>query len=139
MHVLFVLFASLENVAEQTEGLSGSDVAGVVRDALMRPVRQLQSATWFKPAPKSIQKAAKKNAGDGGSGTKTKPVMIPCKPDEPGAVSVRCTDLSPEQVIDPGLIAADVEAAAAAGRSTVSTDDIERHLEWQRQFGNEAH
>ena len=32
----------LERVAEQTAGMSGSDVAGVVRAALMRPIRTLQ-------------------------------------------------------------------------------------------------
>jgi vacuolar protein-sorting-associated protein 4 len=35
-------------LAEKTEGYSGHDISIVVRDALMQPVRKLQSATHFK-------------------------------------------------------------------------------------------
>ena len=35
-------------LAEITEGYSGSDIAVVVRDALMQPIRKLLSATHFK-------------------------------------------------------------------------------------------
>jgi vacuolar protein-sorting-associated protein 4 len=36
------------NLAQQTEGYSGSDIAVIVRDALMQPVRKVLSATHFK-------------------------------------------------------------------------------------------
>ena len=36
-------------LAEKTEGFSGSDIAVVVRDALMQPIRKVQCATHFKP------------------------------------------------------------------------------------------
>lgn len=88
--------------------MSGSDVAGVVRAALMRPIRTLQTATHFKPAPKAAQRAAKARAkaaasGGGGGGEGGKPVMLPCGAGEAGAVAMSVTDLSPEQVVDPGL------------------------------------
>lgn len=35
-------------LAQKTEGYSGSDIAVVVRDALMQPVRKVLSATHFK-------------------------------------------------------------------------------------------
>ena len=35
-------------LAEKTDGYSGSDIAVVVRDALMQPIRKVQSATHFK-------------------------------------------------------------------------------------------
>lgn len=35
-------------LATKTEGYSGSDIAVVVRDALMQPVRKVLSATHFK-------------------------------------------------------------------------------------------
>ncbi|KAL7009186.1 Vacuolar protein sorting-associated protein 4 [Cystobasidiomycetes sp. EMM_F5] len=37
-------------LAEETDGYSGSDIAVVVRDALMQPVRKVLSATHFKQA-----------------------------------------------------------------------------------------
>lgn len=40
--------ADYRALAEQTEGYSGSDLAVVVRDALMQPVRKVLSATHFK-------------------------------------------------------------------------------------------
>ena len=39
-----------DEVAKRTSGLSGSDIDGIVRDALMRPVRRLTSASCFRPA-----------------------------------------------------------------------------------------
>ena len=37
-----------EYLAEHTEGYSGSDLSTLVNDALMRPIKQLQQATYFK-------------------------------------------------------------------------------------------
>ena len=39
-----------DEVARRTGGLSGSDIDGICRDALMRPVRRLTSAAYFRPA-----------------------------------------------------------------------------------------
>lgn len=38
----------LKILAHNTEGYSGADISIVVRDALMQPVRKVQSATHFK-------------------------------------------------------------------------------------------
>lgn len=38
----------LKTLAQKTDGYSGHDISIVVRDALMQPVRKLQSATHFK-------------------------------------------------------------------------------------------
>jgi vacuolar protein-sorting-associated protein 4 len=35
-------------LAEHTEGYSGSDISILVNDALMRPIKQLQQATYFR-------------------------------------------------------------------------------------------
>lgn len=40
--------ADYEQLANLTEGYSGSDIAIVVRDALMEPIRIVQMATHFK-------------------------------------------------------------------------------------------
>lgn len=38
----------LKELAKRTDGYSGADISIVVRDALMEPVRKVQSATHFK-------------------------------------------------------------------------------------------
>ncbi|KAM9442929.1 LOW QUALITY PROTEIN: solute carrier family 6 member 4a [Salvelinus alpinus] len=40
--------AVLRTLAKKTEGYSGADISIIVRDALMQPVRKVQSATHFK-------------------------------------------------------------------------------------------
>lgn len=40
-------------LAQKTSGYSGSDLSTLVNDALMRPIKQLQSATYFKRIEKS--------------------------------------------------------------------------------------
>jgi vacuolar protein-sorting-associated protein 4 len=37
-----------KQLADLTDGYSGSDIAVLVRDALMQPIRKVQSATHFK-------------------------------------------------------------------------------------------
>jgi len=39
-------------LAQKTDGYSGSDLSTLVNDALMRPIKQLQSATYFKRVEK---------------------------------------------------------------------------------------
>lgn len=39
---------NLKQLAKQTEGYSGADISIIVRDALMQPVRKVQTATHFK-------------------------------------------------------------------------------------------
>lgn len=39
---------NLKNLAKNTEGYSGADISIIVRDALMQPVRKVQTATHFK-------------------------------------------------------------------------------------------
>lgn len=36
-------------IVTETAGFSGSDIATVVADALLEPIRELQHAIWWKP------------------------------------------------------------------------------------------
>lgn len=40
--------ANIHELARKTEGYSGADISIIVRDALMQPVRKVQSAMHFK-------------------------------------------------------------------------------------------
>ena len=71
--------SDLELVAGHTQGYSGSDIAHLVADALLRPIRELQNATYWKPVL-------------GGQ------MFSPCGPDETGALRKTLADILPEQV-----------------------------------------
>ncbi len=40
--------AAYKRMAEKTEGFSGADISVIVRDALMQPIRKVQTSTHFK-------------------------------------------------------------------------------------------
>jgi len=44
--------ADFEYLASRTEGYSGSDLSTLVNDALMRPIKELQQATYFRRVEK---------------------------------------------------------------------------------------
>lgn len=97
---------------------SGSDVAIVVRDAIMQPVRKVLSATHFKPT-----------TVDG----KTK--WTPCSPGDPDAVEKTWTDVDGDDLQEPGLKLNDFIRAIESVRPTVTQDDIKRHIEWTNDSG----
>ena len=52
--------ADYRELAEKTHGYSGSDIAIAVQDALMQPVRKIQTATHYKKASPSFPKTTPK-------------------------------------------------------------------------------
>ncbi|KZS90331.1 AAA-domain-containing protein [Sistotremastrum niveocremeum HHB9708] len=108
-------------LAQKTEGYSGSDIAIVVRDALMQPVRKVLGATHFK----QVQK------GD-------KLLWTPCSPGDPDAVEKAWTDIESDELLEPLLKVGDFERAISQVRPTVSEDDIKKHVEWTNDSGNDG-
>ena len=79
-------------LAAKTDGYSGSDLAVVVRDALMQPVRKVLSATHFKEVeveegdpPKKVKK------------------LTPCSPGDEGAMEKTWADVSSDELQEPPL------------------------------------
>ncbi|WWD03182.1 hypothetical protein V865_001229 [Kwoniella europaea PYCC6329] len=108
-------------LAEQTEGYSGSDIAVIVRDALMQPVRKVLSATHFKEVE-----------SDG----KTK--LTPCSPGDPAAIEKTWTDVNSEELLEPLLSVKDFEKAISVNRPTVTQADITKHIEFTNEAGGEG-
>lgn len=105
-------------IAKRTEGYSGSDMAVLVRDALMEPVRKVQLATHFKPVEEGR--------------------WVPCSPGDEGAVEKTWEDLGPEELSEPDVSIMDFMKACSIAKGSVSEEDVKRYTEWTSEFGQEG-
>ncbi|GAM89335.1 hypothetical protein ANO11243_073720 [Dothideomycetidae sp. 11243] len=108
-------------LAQLSEGYSGSDISIAVQDALMQPVRKIQTATHYK-----------KVTVDG------EEKLTPCSPGDQGAMEMTWVDVSTEQLLEPPLQVKDFVKAIKASRPTVSQEDLKRSAEWTAEFGSEG-
>ena len=103
-------------LGEVTERYSGSDIATVVRDALMQPVRKVQTATHFKRV----------SAPDRTNPSKTRQHWSPCSPGDPAAKEMRWTDIEGDDLLEPTLCLQDFVKSLQTVRPSVSDADIGR-------------
>lgn len=118
----------LRFLANLTEGYSGSDMGAVVREALMEPVRMVQDATHFK----KIKLPSKENFNV------IKEYYTPCSPGDPNGEPMTWMDVSGEQMMEPMVSILHFKRACKTTRPTVSDIDIRQHIEWTKEFGQEA-
>merc|ERR1712113_540862 len=103
-------------MADKTEGFSGSDISGVVQDALMEPVRTMQTATHFvkvRPDPEGILDY----------------ILLPCSPATPRAQAMTLMSISDTQqkhVRAENLKLAHFLRTLADAKPSVGKDDIDR-------------
>ena len=111
-----------DDLAERTEGYSGSDVATLTQDAIYEPIRKCESATHFI----RIQK-------DG------KDYYTPCSPSQPGAIQMKMHDMpNPEMLLPPDVCYDDYIIALKKIKPTVNEKDLEKQDEFTREFGQEG-
>ncbi|KAL7031243.1 hypothetical protein ACKWTF_006943 [Chironomus riparius] len=83
---------NLKQLAKQTEGYSGADISIIVRDALMQPVRKVQTATHFKhirgPSPLDKNQIVDD-------------LLTPCSPGERGAIEMTWMEVDGEKLYEP--------------------------------------
>ncbi|KAI0317907.1 AAA-domain-containing protein [Amylostereum chailletii] len=108
-------------LASKSDGYSGADIAIVVRDALMQPVRKVLSATHFKQVPSETDPSALK--------------WTPCSPGDPDAVEKGWSDIESDELQEPPLRFVDFIKSLESVRPTVTADDIRKHDEWTKESG----
>ena len=112
----------LKILAEMTDGYSGHDIAVVVRDALMQPIRKIQQATHFKPV--SDDQGDRK--------------LTPCSPGDVGAQEMSWMDIGTDELKEPDLTIKDFIKSIKSNRPTVNSADIEKHTQFTEDFGQEG-
>lgn len=113
----------LKTLAGMTDGYSGHDIAVVVRDALMQPIRKIQQATHFKPVISVV---------DG------KEKLLPCSPGDEGAREMSWMDIGTDELQEPDLTIKDFIKSIKSNRPTVNDADIENHIKFTNDFGQEG-
>ncbi|KAH0609441.1 uncharacterized protein H6S33_012927 [Morchella sextelata] len=106
-----------KTLAQMSEGYTGSDINIAVQDALMQPVRKIQTATHYK------------RVGD---------KLTPCSPGDAGAQEMTWMDVDPNELQEPALVLKDFVKAINNSRPTVSKEDVKKSDEWTQEFGSEA-
>jgi len=110
-----------KKLGETSEGFTGSDIYVVVRDALMQPVRKVQTATHFKRVNVSGQN-----------------MWTPCSPGDPQAVEKNWMDVDGHELLEPELTFADFMRSLQKARPSVSENDIKEHRKFTEDFGQEG-
>jgi vacuolar protein-sorting-associated protein 4 len=110
-----------KTLGKLSEGYSGSDIAIAVQDALMQPVRKIQTATHYKKV--EVDGMEK---------------LTPCSPGDAGAMEMNWVQVDTEQLLEPPLQVKDFIKAIKSSRPTVSGEDLKRSAEWTLEFGSEG-
>lgn len=110
-----------KTLAKLSEGYSGSDISIAVQDALMQPVRKIQTATHYKKV--EVDGMEK---------------LTPCSPGDAGAMEMSWVDVDTEQLLEPPLQVKDFVKAIKGSRPTVSGEDLKRSADWTLEFGSEG-
>uniref|UniRef100_A0A182J150 vesicle-fusing ATPase n=1 Tax=Anopheles atroparvus TaxID=41427 RepID=A0A182J150_ANOAO len=120
---------NLRLLAAKTEGFSGSDISIVVRDALMQPVRKVQTATHFKriAGPSPVDKT-----------TICDDLLVPCSPGDPGAIEMTWVDLPGDKLYEPPVTMNDMQKSLASTKPTVNDEDMKKLDKFTEDFGQEG-
>jgi vacuolar protein-sorting-associated protein 4 len=120
--------SDFKELGKRSEGYSGSDIATIVREALMQPVRIVQNATHFKQvmAPDRANPAAMRQ------------YWTPCSPGDPDGKPMTWQDIQGDELLEPVVTMSHFLRALKTTRPTVNQADIERQLQWTKEFGSEC-
>jgi vacuolar protein-sorting-associated protein 4 len=105
-------------LGEMTEGYSGADIAVVVKDALMQPIRKIQSATHFKRIEDDK--------------------LTPCSPGDPDAQEMNWMSIEADELQEPELTLKDFIKAIKTSRPTVNESDLIKQEDFTKDFGQEG-
>jgi len=115
-------------LAQLTEGYSGSDIAIVVREALMMPVRIVQESTHFK----------KVFAKDRKNPEQMKYYWQPCSPGDPEGVQMTWMDITGDDLLEPPIIKKHFIQSIKTTRPSVNKSDLDKYIKWTKDFGQEG-
>uniref|UniRef100_A0A3B4ZBB4 vesicle-fusing ATPase n=1 Tax=Stegastes partitus TaxID=144197 RepID=A0A3B4ZBB4_9TELE len=121
--------ADLRQLARKTDGYSGADISIIVRDALMQPVRKVQSATHFK----KVRGPSRSN-----NQVMVDDLLTPCSPGDPAAIEMTWMDVPSDKLLEPIVCMSDMLRSLSTTRPTVNTEDLLKVKKFTEDFGMEG-
>jgi len=116
-------------LASKTNGYSGADINLVVRDALMQPVRKVQSAThWIKVSGPSREDP----------NVMVNDLLTPCSPGTAGAFEMSWVDVPGEKLYEPVVTMQDMLKSLQNQKKTVNEEDLGRLQKFTDDFGQDG-
>uniref|UniRef100_A0A4W3GFA3 vesicle-fusing ATPase n=1 Tax=Callorhinchus milii TaxID=7868 RepID=A0A4W3GFA3_CALMI len=116
-------------LGRKTEGYSGADISIIVRDALMQPVRKVQSATHFK----QIRGPSRSNPN-----VLIDDLLTPCSPGDTAAIEMTWMEVPSDKLLEPIVCMSDMLRSLATTRPTVNADDLLKVKKFTEDFGQEG-
>ncbi|XP_023682565.1 vacuolar protein sorting-associated protein 4B-like [Paramormyrops kingsleyae] len=116
-------------LGRQTEGYSRADISIVVRDALMQPVRKVQSATHFKKGRGASWNNPDEVVDD---------LLTPCLQSDPNAVTMTWMEVPGEKLLEPVVCVTDMLRSLSNTKPTVNEQDLEKLKKFTEDFGQEG-
>lgn len=120
---------NLKHLAQKTEGYSGADIGIIVRDALMHPVRKVQTATHFK----NIRGPSRDDPG-----VFVDDMLTPCSPGDRGAIEMNWVDVPGDKLFEPVMTMNDMLRSLTTTKPTVNEDDLLKLKKFTNDFGQEG-
>ncbi|XP_025786853.1 vacuolar protein sorting-associated protein 4B [Puma concolor] len=116
-------------LGKKTDGYSGADISIIVRDALMQPVRKVQSATHFKKVRGPSRADPNKIVDD---------LLTPCSPGDPGAIEMTWMDVPGDKLLEPVVCMSDMLRSLSNTKPTVNEHDLLKLKKFTEDFGQEG-
>ncbi|XP_014309922.1 vacuolar protein sorting-associated protein 4B isoform X2 [Myotis lucifugus] len=117
------------DLGKKTEGYSGADISVIVRDALMQPIRKVQSATHFKKV---------RGPSRADPNTIVDDLLMPCSPGDPGAIEMTWVDVPGDKLLEPIVSMGDMLRSLSSTKPTVNEHDLLKLKKFSEDFGQEG-